>query len=424
MPKVLVTGLGAVTPIGDTAPAFFDGLMTGRSGVVDFAALPEMQGYPMTREQVSRAGVLRSRELLGRFDEALRARFDPQTLTVLAAVKEALVDARVQSPGDSVAILVGSAVGLRPAIARMRKAFPAYAQFSVSLLPEPRLYANNFADEFASSTIVRAIAQECIPRSLAIPFCSLCVSGANAVVLGVELLRAGVADRALAIGFDFFHPRQNQVFSHFRLLTDLPSRPFDAERTGYQLGEAVGVVFLETERSAASRGGVPYAEVAGVGTTNDGHHMVIPEPSGKAQYEAMATALANAAMESAQLDAIAAIGRGSMVADQAEARALARLLGNALPRVPINSLVPNTGYTLGASSMLNFIALMMEMKAGTLFPTLNVRTLDPRVGKLDLVRECPRAVHIRSALSLGSAFLGSNTAIAVRCPSLPTEAPA
>lgn len=414
MPRVVVTGIGAVTPIGDNAGEFFAGLMAGHSGVVDFRSYPDLDGDRLSREQVSLAGLFPSRTGVGDFDEGLRSRFDPQTLTVLTAAKEALADARADCSSPALAVLVGSAVGLRPAMLRMRKAFPAYAQFSPDLLPEPRFYANNFADEFATSTILRAIAAECIPRSFALPLCSLCVSGANAVVLGVELIRAGVVDGALAIGFDFFHPRQNQVFTHYKLLTNAPTRPFDVERTGYQLGEAVGAVFMERQDVADARGASPYAEIAGVGATNDGYHMVIPEPSGRAQHQALALALADAVMDPRELEMIAAVGRGSMVADQAEGQALSRLLGKRLPEVPINSLVPNTGYTLGASSMLGFIALMLEMREGVLFPTINVRKPDARAGRLDLVRGEPRTARIDAAVSLGSAFLGSNTALAVR----------
>ena len=414
MQRVVVSGLGAITPIGDCVQDFFDGLLSGKSGVVDFRDHPEMGRYRLRDGQVPLAGLLPCAAANERFPEDMRRRYDPQTLTILAAVIEAMTDAELVPDGRKLAVLIGSAVGLRPTISRMHKAFPAYAQFSYDLLPEPHFYNKNFLDEFSISTVIRAIACECAPCSMAYPFSSLCVSGGNAVILGYELIQAGVADSVLAVGFDFFHPRQNQVFSHFRLLDEAPMRPFDVARTGYQLGESVGVAVLEAAGAAEERKKRPYAEIVGVGATNDGYHLVIPDPSGKPQLKAMATALEEGGIQPRELDAIAAIGRGSKVGDQAEGRAITRLLGGDGAGISINSLVPNTGYTLGASSILNFIALMLEMRRGVMFPTLNVKKVDARLGKFDLVRDQPRQVRLRTVLALGSAFLGSNTAIALR----------
>lgn len=414
MQRVVVSGLGAITPIGDSAPKFFSGLLSGKSGIVNFLDHPDMGNYRLRDDQVPLAGLLPSNASNERFSEHLRQRYDPQTLTVLAAVIEAMADAELAPNGKRLALLVGSAVGLRPTISRMHKAFPAYAQFSYDLLPEPHFYNKNFLDEFSISTVIRAIACECAPRSMAYPFSSLCVSGGNAIILGYELIQAGIVDSALAIGFDFFHPRQNQVFSHFRLLDEAPIRPFDMARTGYQLGESVGAVVLESSKVVSAWNKQPYAEIVGVGATNDGYHLVIPDPSAKPQLKAMTSALAEAGLQPGELDAIAAIGRGSKVGDQAEGRAITKLLGSDSAGVPINSLVPNIGYTLGASSIMNFIALMMEMRHGVMFPTLNVEKVDTRLGRFDIVRNEPRPVNLRTVLSLGSAFLGSNTAIALR----------
>jgi len=419
MQRVVVSGLGAITPIGDCVADFFSGLLSGASGIVDFREHPEMGGYRLKDGQIPLAGLLPSEAANERFPDDLRRRYDPQTLTVLATAIEALTDAGFDQADRKVAILVGSAVGLRPSIPRMKKSFPAYAQFSSDLLPEPHYYNKNFLDEFATSTVIQAITRECVQCSMAFPFSSLCVSGGNAIILGYELIKAGVVDAALAIGFDFFHPRQNQVFSHFRLLDDAPIKPFDASRTGYQLGESVGAVLLESADTAGKR---PYAEIVGVGASCDGYHLVIPDPSGKPQSQAMTTALAEAQLMPNELDAIATIGRGSKVGDQAEGRAIARLLGNSGASVPMNSLVPNIGYTLGASSMMNFIALMMEIRQGILFPTLNVEKSDTRLGKFDLVQGHAKPVNLRSALALGSAFFGSNTAIAVRAPNTQGDA--
>lgn len=416
MLQVLVTGLGAITPIGSNVSEFFTGLLKGASGIVDFREHPEMGKYRLRADQVPLAGILPDDAPIDHYSDELKHRYDPQALKVLAAAREALADAGVDPANRRLAILVGSAVGLRPIIPRMQKAFPAYAQFSADLLPEPHFYNKNFLDEFATSTAVRAIVKECAPNAMAFPFSSLCVSGGNAVILGYEMIKAGLVDCSLAIGFDFFHPRQNQVFSHFRLLDEAPAKPFDVARTGYQLGESIGAVVMESAKAVSRRRQPAYAEVAGVGSTSDGYHLVIPEPSGKPQLQAMKTALSEARIEASDLDAIAAIGRGSKIGDQAEGRALARLLGKDCANIPINSLVPNTGYTLGASSILNFIALMKEMRQGVMFPTLNVNKVDSRVGKFDVVTGSPRPVNLRSVMSIGSAFLGANTAIVLREP--------
>ncbi|KOR28016.1 hypothetical protein TI04_12005, partial [Achromatium sp. WMS2] len=113
-------------------------------------------------------------------------------------------------------------------------------------------------------------------------------------------------------------------------------------------------------------------------------------------------------------DVIAAVGRGSKVSDQAEARAFNRVLGKLAGQTPINSLAPNTGYTLGASSILNLIALCMEMRQNVLFPTINVQLLDKKLGAINLIQNVPYPKKIDTALALGSAFLGSNTAIVLR----------
>jgi len=417
MSGVVITGLGAVTPIGTNTEEFFASLLAGRSGVVDFRRHPEVGDYRLRNDQVPLAALLPG-GIPERFSEELRRRYDPQALTVLAAAQEALADAAFEPTERAPALFVGSAVGLRPAAPRLRKAFPAYAQFSADLLPEPSYYGRNFLDEFAMSIAIRAITETALGRAIAFPFSSLCVSGGNAVILAYEMIRSGLVDAALAIGFDFFHPRQNQVFSHFRLLDTEPMRPFDVSRSGYQLGEAVGAVLLESAERAARRHATPYAEVAGVGASNDGYHLVIPDPSGAPQYQAITAALGEAGVGPGELDAIAAIGRGSKVSDQAEARAINKMLGKRAGEAPVNALVPNTGYTLGVSSILNLIALSMEMRRGVLFPTINVQKLDAKLGPIDLVRHAPRPARIDTALAVGSAFLGSNTAIVVRRPEL------
>lgn len=421
MYRVMVTGIGAITPIGINAPDMFTNLLAGRCGIADYRHHPKMREYRPRPEEITLAGLLPDDAIAGCFSTELLQSYDPQTLVVLAAAQEAFADAQFTSANHNPALIVGSVAGPRPAVPRLRQGFRVYSTFDLNVYPQPHYYAKNFIDEFAISTITRAIAETCARRSLALPLSSICTSGASALALGYELIQGGIVDSALAVGFDFFNPRQSLVFSHFRLLDTGPIRPFDSNRTGYQLGEAVGAVLLEKATTVGCDGvGFDklsqrcYAEIIGVGATNDGYHPLIPDPTGRSLFQAMQQALTEAEIEPAQLSHLAAIGRGSPQADQSEGRAISRLLGKNVGDVPLNSLVPNTGYTLGSSSIINFIALMLEMRHNVLFPTLNVQQVDTRIGKFDLVQNTPRPYIIDTALSLSTAFFGSNVAIAVR----------
>ncbi len=242
-----------------------------------------------------------------------------------------------------------------------------------------------------------------------------CAAGAQAVAEGLRLIRAGDADVVVCGGTESsLHPTIAAAFTNARALAqgwDDPaqaSRPFDARRNGFVLGEGSGVLVLESAEHADARGAAGYAELIGWGSTTDAHHPTMPRPDGEGAADAMRTALASAGLDPSDIGYVNAHGTGTKIGDVAESAALRAVFGADGPAV--SSTKGATGHLLGAAGAVEAAVTALTVARGLLPPTLNLAEPDPACA-LDHVRGTARPVELRAALSNAFAFGGHNTSL-------------
>ncbi|MBA0053735.1 beta-ketoacyl-[acyl-carrier-protein] synthase family protein [Streptomyces sp. AJS327] len=409
--RVMVTGLGASTPLGGDAPATWSALLAGVSGVRELTAewaedLPVRFGAPVAVEPSERLEGYQTRRM-GR----------SQQLAWLAA-EEAWEDAGApEVPASRLAVSVASGGGgvsdLLDQYDVLRER--GWKRVATHTLP---MYMSNGAAAWLS---VRygATAEVRAPAAA-------CSSGADALAHGQELIRSGQADVVLAGGTDaMLHPVMVAGFAAMRALSrrnDDPAsacRPFDRGRDGFVLGEGAGLLVLEDAAHAARRGVRGYAELAGVGRSADAHHISNPEPTGEGAVRAMRRALADAGLGPDAVRHVNAHATGTPMGDLAEARALRELLGPRLGGASVTATKSLTGHLLGASGAVEAVVTTLALRHGLAPPTVNLTDPDPRVGEdvLDaVVRDAPASLPggPRAALSNSFAFGGQNVSLLLR----------
>ena len=244
---------------------------------------------------------------------------------------------------------------------------------------------------------------------------SACTSGLAAIAHAAETIRRGEADCMLAGGVDALSEFVVSGFGLIGALTSTRVRPFDRRRDGLALGEGAGLLVLEESRQAASRGATILAEIAGCGSAGDAHHMRGPSPEGDGLARAMAAALRDSGLGPGSVEFIATHGTGTVQNDRMEARAIRRRFGDAAARIPVSSIKPIVGHTLGAAGTLAAILCIKVMTEGRIPPILDCE--EPEAGvEIDLVRGKARCGPVRCALTIASGFAGHNAAILLVAP--------
>jgi 3-oxoacyl-[acyl-carrier-protein] synthase II len=245
---------------------------------------------------------------------------------------------------------------------------------------------------------------------------SACASGADAIALAFDTIRNGLADVVVAGGTEAcIHPLPLAGFAQMRALStrhDDPaaaSRPFDADRDGFVMGEGAGIVVLESADHAAARGARVYAELAGVGITADSHHITAPEPTGAGAARAMRLALDSAGLAAEQVGYVNGHATSTPVGDVAEASAIRSVLG----AVPVSATKSMTGHLLGAAGAVEAVVTALSVHHGVVHPTRNYDKPDERCD-VDCVPEGARRVALEAALSNSFGFGGHNVSLAFR----------
>jgi 3-oxoacyl-[acyl-carrier-protein] synthase II len=245
---------------------------------------------------------------------------------------------------------------------------------------------------------------------------SACASGADAIALAYDTIVHGHADVVVAGGTEAcIHPIPLAGFGQMRALSsrhDDPqaaSRPFDADRDGFVMGEGAGIVVLESTEHARARGATVYAELAGYGITADSHHMTAPEPTGAGAARAMRQALASAGLSAEQIGYVNAHATSTPIGDIAEAAAIRSVVGD----VPVSATKSMTGHLLGAAGAVEALVTALSLRDGVVHPTRNYDKPDERCD-VDCVPEGPRRLALEAALSNSFGFGGHNVCLAFR----------
>ncbi|MFJ6196156.1 beta-ketoacyl-ACP synthase II [Micromonospora sp. NPDC092111] len=398
---VVVTGLGATTPLGGDVASTWDAMLAGRSGV---GPLTEEWAGQLPVRIAARLAVEPSEVL----DRVKLRRLDRSEAIALVAAQQAWADAGLADSGldrERLGVSVGSGIGGALTLLAQDDILEASGPRRVSPHTIPMLMPNGPAAwvglELAAQAGVHSVA-------------SACATGAEAIALGLDMIRAGRADVVVAGGTEaVIHPLPIAGFSSMRAMStrnDEPeraSRPWDKSRDGFVLGEGAGILVLERADHAAARGARVYARLAGAGLTSDGYDIVQPHPEGAGAIRAIAKAITDADVAKSDIVHVNAHATSTPVGDLAEIKALHRALGDHPVLTATKSM---SGHLLGAAGALESIATILSIRDSIVPPTINLD--DPDDGlDLEVAANKVRHLDIPAALNNSFGFGGHNVAL-------------
>ena len=405
MRRVVITGLGAVTPVGNTAPETWRAAVAGESGI-DFIRAFDADGLP-----VRVAAEVKDFDATGLASPKEVRRLDRNVLLALQAGKEAVADANLNGYDPMrVGILFGSAIGGFIGIMEQAETLRDRGPDRVSPYFIPNVLVDAASGQLAISLGIKG------PNYAPV---SACATGSHAVGEGAELIRRGDADAILAGGTEAcIHPLILAGFTAMRGLAaeeeDPPraSRPFDATRAGFVMGEGACVLVLEELEGAQARGAQIYAEVLGYGTSNDAYHMAAPEPEAIGVAVMMRSALERAGVEPERVGYINAHGTSTPLGDAAETKAIKDVFGDHAYRLAVSSTKSVMGHCFGAAGAIEAMMCVLAVRDGVLPPTINYRNPDPTCD-LDYVPNEAREAEVEVALSNAMGLGGHNACVLV-----------
>jgi 3-oxoacyl-[acyl-carrier-protein] synthase II len=403
MGRVVVTGLGAVTPLGLDAPSTWEGAIAGRSGV-GFIESFDATGFPV--RIASEVKGFDPVDVVGAKDAR---RLERNVVLAVAAAREAWKDAGVDKVDPARAgVLVGSAIGGVVGILEQQDVLRERGHTRVSPFFLPSVLVDSASGQIAIDLGVRG------PNYAPV---SACATGSHAVGEAAEVIRRGDADVVLAGGTEAcMHPIILAGFCAMRGLVaeeedpTRASRPFDATRAGFVMGEGACVLLLEDLERARDRGARIYAEVLGYGTSNDAHHMAQPDPESVGAAEMMRAALERARVLPEQVGYINAHGTSTPQGDLAETKAIKMVFGEHAYQLAVSSTKSVLGHLFGAAGAVEAMMCVLALHEGVLPPTINYRTPDPDCD-LDYVPNEARRVQVDVALSNAMGLGGHNACV-------------
>ncbi|MCS6560067.1 beta-ketoacyl-[acyl-carrier-protein] synthase family protein [Curtobacterium flaccumfaciens] len=399
---IVITGYGAVSPFGHGVAPLWDALVAGRSGV------RALHRDGALWEQVPiRVGADAALDAEGALGRVRANRLDRSQQLALVAADEAWADAGAPAvDGDRLAVVIGTGIGGVETLLDAHDVLGASGARRVSPRTVPMLMANGAAAQISIAYGARGGAYTTV---------SACASGAEAIATAARLIATGEADVVITGGTEAaVTPVTMASFAQSQALAkpdgDDPttlSRPFDADRRGFVLGEGAGIVVLERAEHAAARGKRSHGTLAGWGITSDAHHITAPLSDGSEQERAMRAAIRMAGLTGGDVDHVNAHATGTPVGDVGEAAAISRAVGTgALVTAPKSAI----GHMFGAAGAVEAILTLRALETGTVPPTLNLDRLDPAVD-LDVVSGTARTAPLRAALNNSFGFGGQNASL-------------
>jgi 3-oxoacyl-[acyl-carrier-protein] synthase II len=406
--RVVMTGVGAVTPVGNTAEEFWAALLEGRSGIGAITRF-DTTGYA-TRI----AGEVKGFDPLKYIDKKDDRKFDRFLKYAVACAAMAVEDADIKTDrvdATRFGVLVGSGIGGLETLLEQHDTLKEKGPDRISPFFIPMIIIN-----MASGVIAMRFGAKG-PNSSVV---TACATGNHAIGEAMRIIERGDADVMIAGGSEaIIVPLAIAGFSQMKAMStrnDDPtkaSRPFDAERDGFVCGEGGGLVVLESLEHARERDARIYAEMVGYGMTGDAHHMTAPDPEGDGAARAMAAALRDGGLEPSAVGYINAHGTSTPYNDKFETIAIKRVFGEHAKKVPISSTKSMTGHLLGAAGGIEAIATAFAIHHGVLPPTINYETPDPDCD-LDYIPNQARKQEVEAALTNAFGFGGTNATLALK----------
>ena len=400
MTRVAITGVGCVTPLGLDAPSTWKAALAGESGI-DWIQAFETDGLP-----VRIAAEVKGFDPTDVVSAKEARKLERNVLLGVAAGREALTDAGMNGFDPArVGVIFGSAIGGVPGILEQADTLRERGPDRVSPSFLPNVLVDSVSGQLAISLGLRG------PNYAVV---SACATGSHAIGEAAEMVRRGAADAVLAGGTEScMVPLILAGFTAMRGLAvedEHPphaSRPFDATRAGFVMGEGAGAVLLERIDSAEERGARIYAEVLGYGASNDAHHMAQPEPEATGVAAMMSAALERAGVAPERVGYINAHGTSTPQGDAAETRAIKQVFGEHAYHLAVSSTKSMMGHTFGAAGAIEAILSALALHDGVLPPTINYREPDPECD-LDYVPNEARPANVDVALSNAMGLGGHN----------------
>ncbi len=406
--RVVVTGLGALTPIGNTIPEYWEGLINGKSGAAPITYFDTEKFKTKFACELKNFNV---QDFINRKDARKMDRF---TQYAMVASDEAIADSKLNLDEVDklrVGVIWGAGIG---GLETFQNEVLNYAEGDGSPRFNPFFIPKMIADIAPGNISIKNGFMG--PNYTTV---SACASSANAMIDALNYIRLGHCDvivtggseAAVTIagmgGFNAMHALSTR--------NDNPqsaSRPFDANRDGFVLGEGAGALILEEYEHAKARGAKIYAEVVGGGMSSDAHHMTAPHPEGIGVVAVMKNCLDNAGLKPEDVDAINTHGTSTPLGDVAELKAISKVFGNHAKTININSTKSMTGHLLGAAGAIEAISSILSMQHGIVPPTINHTTVDENIDpELNLTLNVPQKRDIKVAMSNTFGFGGHNACI-------------
>jgi 3-oxoacyl-[acyl-carrier-protein] synthase II len=406
--RVVVTGLGAISPIGNDVKTFWNSLIEGKSGIGPIT-LFDVSDYP-----AKIAGEVKDFDPYQYMERKEARKMDRFTQFAIAAAKQALAHAEIQMDQvdpERVGVYIGSGIGGISTLEQQHKVLLDRGPKRVSPFFIPMMIANMASGLVSIHTGAKG------PNSSAI---SACATGTHSLGDAFRIIQRGDADVMIAGGTEAgITPLSVSGFSSMHALStrnDEPtkaSRPFEKNRDGFVMGEGAGILILESLEHAQKRGATIYAEMIGYGMTSDAHHITTPAPDGEGAARAMQRALQDAGLEPEDIDYINAHGTSTELNDKNETAAIKAVFGEHAYRLAVSSTKSMTGHLLGAAGGIEAIACVLAIKEQIIPPTINYEVPDPDCD-LDYVPNEARKAKVQTALSNSLGFGGHNATILFR----------
>ncbi|MEL6495432.1 MAG: beta-ketoacyl-ACP synthase II [Cyanobacteria bacterium J06623_7] len=406
--RVVITGLGAITPIGNNLADYWDSLLQGRSGV------GKVTLFDATNHACQIAAEVKNFDPHEYLDKKDAKRMDRFSQFGVCASKQAIADARLEINelnADRIGVLIGTGVGGLRTMETQNENLITKGPRKVSPFTIPMMISNMAAGLTAIHTGAKG------PNSCTV---TACAAGSHAIGDAFRIVRNGYADAMLCGGAEAaVTPLSFAGFCSAKAVStrnddpDHASRPFDRDRDGFVMGEGSGILLIEELEHALKRGAKIYAEIVGYGMTCDAYHMTSPVPGGQGAAKAIELALADGALSPDEVDYINAHGTSTQANDSNETKAIKKALGERASQIVVSSTKSMTGHLLGGSGGIEAVATVMAIANDRVPPTINLVNPDPECD-LDYIPNTSREHQVNVALSNSFGFGGHNVTLAFK----------
>ena len=403
--RVVVTGMGCISPVGNTVQETWESLLAGKSGAGPITL------FDASRHKTRFAAEVKGFEPVTLFGAREARKMDRFTQFATAATIEALSESGLDindSNRDRIGVLIGTGIGGIGTIMEQADVMRERGPERVSPFLVPMMISDSAAGLLAIRFGVRG-------PNMAVA--TACASGNNAIGEALEVIRRGAADVMIAGGSEgalvALAMAGMNVMGALSTRNDdylTASRPFDKDRDGFLMGEGAGVLILESLEHAQARGANIIGEIKGYGTTDDAHHISAPAENGAGAANSMKEALADAGLQIADIDYINAHGTSTPLNDKSETAAIKTVFGEYAYKIPVSSTKSMTGHLLGASGAVEAAFSLLAIRDGIVPPTINYQTPDPECD-LDYVPNQARKVSVNNVMSNSFGFGGHNATL-------------